>query len=678
MMLERYFGRLAGRSEAVRAAWIVAAAGAAFAISALSGCNMFSPMAADEGKDLTYRGLVIKGNEAINVRDYAAARGYYERAMAMNPRGSEAYLFHAKAMVNLYGIDYNTLNREFDCKRTGRDAAACGSDTLGAPFVDSATTLAGIDSIYYPIATAVRDLEHILRKEKDTIHLGGRWKMYPDGDTAGDGVVTDGVARLDLGLLQAVKAMLAPLDLDSNDRIDDACGRNACPGFGEDCMRTGLYRNRCKDGPSSEVIRLATFKKLTRRISMDNLSSEDVNARDVSPDPNDINAFLDAMQGPVAGANFNLDSVTGAMNHHNETKMSGELAGVVGNVNDLSNFLSYMRYDDGLDNDLDSSRAGGGAGPMVWHDFDKDGGIRYDYEDSALFAPHGYLGMNIGHPLHRLLRKNLYQTFDEWAANEPVIRLDTSRNSRKALMVKKCKDVLAGIPESLLGLSRRAEANAICTTHTTLLRPDAPRPALSDWVGGSPGIDEEMVDERDNDYDGLKDEDARNARGMDDDDDALLKVEMVGDLSLVRPMVWAEDPESENGCPDIEKGSMPDAPRQRQFCIGSLEHRIHLARTGGDSADSLLAAHYSRFTGNENGPHPNCLEDFGKLPQAYRDAEGLKVTDDIVRTACKYKHIWIAPMPPDSEWTSGVFGIDEEIPDGIDNDGDGWIDEDLK
>jgi hypothetical protein len=255
-------------------------------------------------------------------------------------------------------------------------------------------------------------------------------------------------------------------------------------------MGTDLYRNRCKDGPASEVIRLATFKKLTRRLSMDNLSSEDVNARDVSTNPNDINAFLDAMQGPVAGANFNLDSVTAAMNSHNETKMSGQLSGVVGNITDLNNFLSYMRYNDGLDNDLDGTRAGGETGPMVWHDFDKDGGIRYDYGDSATFAPHGYLGMNIGHPLHRYHRRELYQTFAQWAANEPIIRIDTSKNSRKALMIKKCRDVADSLPNSLVSQALRIQISAvICTTYTSLLRNDAPRPSLSDWVGGSPGID---------------------------------------------------------------------------------------------------------------------------------------------------------------------------------------------
>jgi hypothetical protein len=50
----------------------------------------------------------------------------------------------------------------------------------------------------------------------------------------------------------------------------------------------------------------------------------------------------------------------------------------------------------------------------------------------------------------------------------------------------------------------------------------------------------------------------------------------------------------------------------------------------------------------------------------------------VVQDACQYKHIWKHGMPPNSEWTSGVFGVDEELPDGIDNDGDGWIDEDLK
>lgn len=678
-------------ARAVLAAWIL---GSALGFSMLSGCNVFSPLAADRGSDLSYRGLIIKGSEAINQRDYASAVEYFERAKAMNPRGSEAYLFHAKALVFLYGIDYNSLNQEFECRRPSRDAAACkaaGIDTLGIPFIDSATTVGGIDSIYYPVATAVRNLEHILRKSKDTIPLGGNWKMLPDGDTASDGRVTDGVARLDLGIVQAVKAMLAPLDLDGNGRIDLVCGTAVCPDREDAACRAGAaYREKCKEGDSSEVKRLESFKKLTRRVSLDNLDSKDVNARNVSTNPNDINAFLDAMQGPVAGANFNLDSVTGAMNSHGEKEMSGQLAGIVDNITDLNNFLAYMRYADNLDNDMDDRSAGvSREGRMVWHDFDKDGAIRFDYADSARFFGYGQGVANIGHPLHRHLRKDLYQTFADWGRNHPVIAADTSKNSRKALMIKHCRFLTEGLPVGgLITPELKAEVAAVtCTTYSTLLKPGVARPALSDWVGGVPGLDEEMMDERDNDNDGLKDEDGRNARGMDDDDDGLLNILMVGDPGKARPMVWAEAPGSRNGCPDIVRDSMPAAPRQRQSCVGSLEHRIHLARANGadspdlaerNRAEDTLRLYYSQFTGTENGPHPNCLEDFEKLDPEYRAAEGLKVTDHAVRIACKFKHIWIHGIPPGSEWTDGIFGIDEEIPDGLDNDGDGWIDEDLK
>jgi hypothetical protein len=115
-------------------------------------------------------------------------------------------------------------------------------------------------------------------------------------------------------------------------------------------------------------------------------------------------------------------------------------------------------------------------------------------------------------------------------------------------------------------------------------------------------------------------------------------------------------------------------PLQRQFCIGSLEHRIWLAQHGGNDS---LKFYYSRFPGE--GPNRNCLEDFDKLPKAYKDAVGIASSANVaVQDACLYKHIWKPARPADSEWTAGVFGLDEEFVDGIDNDGDGWIDEDRK
>lgn len=669
------------------AAWIL---GSALALWVLSGCNLFAPLAADDSGDLNYRGLILKGSEAINDRDYAGAAGYFKRAMALNPRGSEAYLFHSKAIISQYGVDYSELNLNFECKRQTRNLARCQEekiDTNGVPFVDSTTTVEGIDSVYYPVATAVRNLEHILRKSKDTIALGGPWKMYPDGDTASDGRVSDGVARLDLGLLQAVKAMLAPLDLDGSDRIDRVCGLNLCAAGDDACRLRAPYTQKCKEGAASEINRLESFKKLTKRVSLDNLDSKDVNARNVSTNPNDINSFLDAMQGPVAGSSFNLDSVTGAMKSHNEQKMSDQLEGIVSNITDLNNFLSYMRYNDSVDNDWDhrSGRLERDS-IMAWHDYDKDGGIRHDYDDNARFTGWPAGSYNLGHPVHRHLYKGtLYKTFAEWAQVRAEIGADTSKNSRKALMIKHCRDVTEKLAvEGALTAPIKAQIHAeVCSTYTTLLKPGVNPPARSDWVGGTPFVDEEMVDERDNDHDGLKDEDARNARRMDDDDDALVNLGMIGNRSAVAPMIWADDPASANKCPDIVKGSMPAPPYQRQFCIGSLEHRIHLVKTfmapgDANAAMDSMKTYYSRFIENELAPNANCLEDYEKLPKEYRDAVQLQVTDPVVRVACRFKHIWIKPIPPNSEWTSGVFGIDEEILDGVDNDGDGWIDEDLR
>ena len=103
-----------------------------------------------------------------------------------------------------------------------------------------------------------------------------------------------------------------------------------------------------------------------------------------------------------------------------------------------------------------------------------------------------------------------------------------------------------------------------------------------------------MIDDRDNDYDGLKDEDARNARGHDEDDDALLTNPMADDpAALVKKMFWADVAGSDaNKCPDITAGTMPAPPYQRRNCVGALEHRIHLAKTYGAAGEDTLAAFY--------------------------------------------------------------------------------------
>jgi hypothetical protein len=685
--------RLRAWRKAIAALSTLAVAGAAL----LAGCNVFSPFASDEGGELTYRGLLLKGNQAINDGDYAAAADWFERARQLNYRGSEAYLFHAKALAALYGIDYTTLNNEFN-ERRNED----GSGKKGIPFIDDTTTIEEIDSIYYPVAQSVENLEHILRHAEDTVSIPGGWRLLPDGDTAGDGRISEGVARLDLGLLETLKGMLGPLDLDGDNHVSRQCGRNLCPDIsasGAACRETPAYRGKCPDGPSSEEIRFERFKLLTKNLNIDNLDTKDVQAKQVSSNPNEINDFLDRMQGPIAASSYNLDSVTGAMNSHNETKLSGQLSDIVTDISNLSGFLGYMRYNDLIDNDFDVQDAVR-KGRMVWHDYNRDGGILFDYDDTSLFVGYGFGSkggggiaspnaecMNIGHPLHRYLHPELYVKFTdpEWAWRG--IAADDTKNSRKSIMINRCValsaqlEVSGKVTEELKFLLQ----TSTCSTYTSFLRPEVRPPesggvVRSDWQGGPFGIDEELFDDRDNDYDGLKDEDTRNAKSMDDDNDGALTPDMVG--TPPAPMVWHEAGGHANACPDIDTTqAMLPAPFQRKFCIGSLEHRIYLAQHYG--IDSLRA-YYSAFVDNAETGDANCLADAQKLSPEYKaaataESKSAKQYEYDVDMACHYKHIWKSAVPPpNSEWTSGVFGVDEEVPDGIDNDGDGWIDEDVR
>ncbi|MEO6098481.1 MAG: hypothetical protein ABIW76_23540 [Fibrobacteria bacterium] len=649
----------------------------------LSGCNVFSPLAADADRDLNYRGLILKGNAAINDEQYADALYYFTRAKEMNPKGAEAYLYQSKALVSLYKIDYNTLNNEFNLRR-GKTVNGLPPKS-GLPFIDSITSLEGIDSIYYPVAQSVENLEHILRHKLDTILVPGGVNLYPDGDTAGDGRVTEGVARLDLGLLQTIKGMLGPLDLDGNNRIDAECGVNLCPNRDAACMSGARYMRNCKEGLLSEAVGFERFKNLTRSLDINNPSTKDIRARQLTANPNDINEFLDRMSGPIGSSTFNLDSVTGAMNSHNEGELSGQLSEIVSNVQDLSNFLSYMRFNDNLDNDFDSQDSSGKGVRMVWHDYDKDNSIHWDYDDDEVTLK-GYLGAgangearNLGHPLHRRLHPELYVKFTDSSWTKRKTAQEASMNARKAAMIKRCQDVARTLTVDGLVTQQVIDdvIAATCLTYTSFIKSTVRPPAKSDWQRGTAGIDEEMIDDHDNDYDGLTDEDARNAPGMDDDNDALLNKTMIG--ADPAPMAWADAAGHGNSCPDIDVTvPMPPQPMQRKFCIGSLEHRIYLAQHGGSDT---LKLYYSKFLGE--GGDGNCLEDYRKLPQAYRDSARQESPTDkdfanAIEDACRFKHIWIRGIPSDSEWKSGVFGVDEEFPDGVDNDGDGWIDEDAK
>lgn len=137
----------------------------------LNGCNLFAPIASDKTSDLDYQGLILRGNEAVNDGDYAEAVEIFARAKRKNPKGSEAYLFHSKAIMALYGLDYEGLNSEFESKR--------GDTARGLPFIDSTSTVESVDSVYHPVWQSVQNLNHILRGSRDTLWLNSRVFLPP-------------------------------------------------------------------------------------------------------------------------------------------------------------------------------------------------------------------------------------------------------------------------------------------------------------------------------------------------------------------------------------------------------------------------------------------------------------------------------------------------------------------
>ncbi len=698
------------------AAWISSFA----VITLLSSCNIYEPFYAKRDSQMDYRGLLIKGNNALNRGDYVTAEDYYLQAQKKNPQGSEAYLFYAQAIVARYHLDFNQLKLEFECKRATRNSAVCkasGIDTVGIPFIKAGTTPEKIDSVYYPVAMAVKMLNYILRDQKKDIQLEGGYVLPKDSGQASDGRVSPGVARLDLGLLLAINGMLAPLDMDGNLRIDRNCGANFITSLNglSTAINDSLKRARCgMELQKGEESRLTSFIKLTLNVKIDNLDSKDVRARNMSLDPNDINAFIASMQLPIASSIYNLDSVDRTLKVHTETALSGEISGVVHNVRDLNNFLSYMVYNDYRDNDYDGQDSAKQAQPMLWHNFDRDTdpneknhGIRYDYNDGTDFTSYPLASGDIGYPIHRFLHKQLYYTFDALGKANRKLGGDTltwgvfSKNSRFELMKKKCHEIVDSAKGFTGITNNKAALDDICNTLSPVLLPTTPMPFLSDWVGGKAGIDEELIDEFDNDYDGIKDEDARNYKGYDDDDDALLNLSMRG--SPVPPMVWADA--NGNTCIDINKSipwntyanialgvaGIQDTTTQkafkRAFCVGTIENRLYLARVGGpkdaNGQQDSLKKYYSEYVSGDPAKyaHKNCTEDFEKLDASFRNIwfpdTNLVSAKNEKELACHYKHIWIAPRPTNSEWTSGVYGVDEEKYDCIDNDGDGWKDEDL-
>ncbi len=621
----------------------------------LTSCNLFKPFSSTNEEN--YDNYIIKGNEAFNDGKYDNAMKHYEKAQELDYQRSEAWVFHSKAIMRKYNIEYATVKDEIDRKNNGEP---------GLPFVNECakSNLSCIDSIYYPIAITVRNLTHIVNAT----------------DTGSTGMIDAKVVVLDIGLLQAMIAMLNPLDLDDNYRINNKCGYDTCGESIDDCTTRAdstLYNEQCIYGADSEVRRFNSFKALTGDLDISNLKSDELDAKDISRNPNEINQFINDIAGPAGESNKNLGKVNEAIGEYADDKsLEEQLSDVTEIVGNLNSFLQYYMSADSADNDFDIAAdssandfATTGRAAMTWHDFDADHFIRYDYTEDftgseGIETFTSTMG-SVGHPVHRNKRPELYLTMKEFMALNSETADTTSTNSRTNNMIDACV-AIASANNNITNDYEDILVDTTCVTISSVLRADAPRPASSDWVSGTFGVDEEVLDDYDNDFDGIQNEDSRLQVGADDDVDAQFSQETPYD---VQPMTWSDG--NNNKCIDIDT-DIYDANNPRRYCIGTLEHRLYLAINEPDS----LEDYYRAFTATEKSDDQNeCMGDliFFELGSA-ETIEELSHADSL---ACTVSHRWKQARPSNSDWTGGTFGIDEEFSDGVDNDGDGYIDEDI-
>jgi len=291
----------------------------------------------------------------------------------------------------------------------------------------------------------------------------------------------------------------------------------------------------------------------------------------------------------------------------------------------LSAELFSYYGDDCSDNDSDSfdTDADGHLDRMIWIDWDQDG--RIDINDQG------------GPDVHIGDEASMFPNGKD--PQKPYFGLDTTHYSLVDMypFVDTCNFIL--LPDGSRHVFRSVVTKFIppptSTVRDTIDKPAFHRyiyrgPYTYEFIFGDWGIDEEIMDGRDNDQDGLTDEDSR---GIDDtlDNDGD-RFPAGGDREKMPAMVWND----ENSNFQID---WPCSDTVRVLKKGKY----------------LVLARFIQVKNAALG-----------LFDPQRDTTALADTTILMHRCA-----------PGGEFVSGTSGEDEERYDGIDNDGDGLVDEDL-
>ena len=180
--------------------------------------------------------------------------------------------------------------------------------------------------------------------------------------------------------------------------------------------------------------------------------------------------------------------------------------------------------------------------------------------------------------------------------------------------------------------STRGNYNSIDTPGASYSRYQYVGPYTHEFIFGDWGVDEEMMDGDDNTFDGLTDEDSRIVDDTLDDDGDFFSTS-----GVARPVKMAWIDNNSNRFVDISSYTLVMQPKAKTvFAIAAFLNTPAVNdRYAANPADTFAALKNLTIASNHN------------------------------------------PVRLGGEFTAGDYGIDEEWYDGIDNDGDGLIDEDV-
>ncbi len=643
-----------------------------FVFSLLAGllvasCNVFNPAEnrySDDGTVSRYGAevLVIEGKVEMSKGNWEKARTLFERAIDADPTKSEAYFYAGKCILRIYNVDVTEIWEQIDPDQNVRSGKEI--PFLYAPYRpregrngQSDTTCTLEED---PPARTVGIIDFLTGAERDIIVkdtcIDGVWNEVRSFDRKLEKpfsimnwgpahVVIDSVFLERKRVYDAISQAFLYLDSIANStRMDGMIKRKQ---YESDYLVESAVKTVLGIADMNNNGRLDYTEKERRAFRVACGALRDLNnmqldsLKQVDKDPKTINERIDSV------LNFAIKARDSHRNLNSEivdAGLSTEPIDDIGNVLDtLVDMLPFYYYDDWKDNDNSywNTETTGELGKeridrMIWIDWDGDDLI--DVNDGDLGGPgHVHIGDSAHMFPHGHDHTKPYFGLDQ--TKYELVDLYPYMDSCHFIMRNDSNFLVYGNLDEPSRFSLPDGARVVDTIPVPFhSRYRYKGPHTFEFIAGDWSVDEEIMDGVDNDQDGLVDEDTRIvADTLDDDGDWY---NTTGDTELDLPvptvMVWGGSESTFSAASvymsfvDTTAAGWVKVPKINKYATQSVQigeyYNLHYGLAYPDYVWQYRGGH---STGTLNGFH------------------------------------------------RGDYGLDEELFDGLDNDGDGLIDEDV-